>query len=303
MKLRQLRYFVALAEELHFGRAAEMLNIAQPPLSQQIKALEADLEVELFDRSTRPITLTGAGLALLRESRAILSQVARAEAIARREGARDAGRMVIGITGTAALEFASPVLKVLARRRPNVQLSLREMSSPAQLAALENGEIHIGFVRPPVLDERMSIRLVHKEAFYVALPSDHPKAADDGISLAELSGTPLVIFDREEAPGFRDLMLHVCRAAGYAPTTIQDAPQMTTMLCLVGAGLGCALVPASARRLSIAGVSFSPLVDYSPAIELYAVWLPEKQAPFVDDLLQAVNEVQLNTAQVIDDKS
>ncbi|MCZ4350996.1 LysR substrate-binding domain-containing protein [Roseovarius aestuarii] len=292
MNLRQLKYFIALAEELHFGRAAAILNIAQPPLSQQIKALEADLDVSLFDRSTRPIALTPAGLALLREGREIVSQVARAEAIARREGSKDAGRLVIGVTGTAALEFAAPVLKALSRRRPNVQVSLREMSSPAQLEALEKGDIHIGFVRPPVLDERMSIRLVHSEQFYVALPHDHPKAREKEVRLAELSGTPLVIFERDEAPGFRDLMLHVCRTAGYTPTTIQDAPQMVTMLCLVAAGLGCAMVPASARRLAINDVSFRPLVDYSPSIELYAVWMPEKQAPFVDDLLQAVSEAQ-----------
>lgn len=292
MDFRQLRYFVTLAEELHFGRAANILNIAQPPLSQQIKLLEGELEVSLFDRSSRPIKLTPAGLALLRESRAILSQVSRAEAIARQEGAGDAGRIIIGITGTAALEFAVPVLQALARRRPNVQVSLREMSSPAQLEALESGDIHIGFVRPPIMDERMSIRLVHKDPFYVALPKNHPKCYDEKVQLAELSGTPLVIFDREEAPGFRDLMLHLCRTAGYTPPIIQDAHQMTTMLCLVGAGLGCAMVPRSARRLAIEGVVFRPVADYSPAIELYAVWLPEKQAPFVDDLLQSAFEVQ-----------
>lgn len=300
MNFRQLRYFVALAEELHFGRAAAILNIAQPPLSQQIKALEAELDVSLFDRSTRPIGLTPGGMALLRESRAILSQVSRAETIARREGGKGVGRIVIGITGTAALDFAAPVLRVLSQRRPNVQVSLREMSSPAQLEALDKGEIHIGFVRPPVADERISIRLVYKEPFYVALPADHSKARDSKVRLAELSGTPLVIFDRDEAPGFRDLMLHVCRSAGYMPTITQDAPQMTTMLCLVAAGLGCALVPASARRMSIEGVCFRPLLDDSPAIELYAAWLPEKRAPFVDDLLQAVAEAQQFRAQDID---
>ncbi len=148
MNFRQLRYFVALAEELHFGRAAALLNIAQPPLSQQIKALEAELDVSLFDRSTRPIRVTPAGLALLREGRSILAQVSRAETIVRREGGEGAGRIVIGITGTAALKFAAPVLRVLSQRRPNVQVSLWEMSSPAQLDALEKGEIHIGFVVP-----------------------------------------------------------------------------------------------------------------------------------------------------------
>lgn len=288
MDIRPLRYFVALAEQRHFGRAAETLHIAQPALSQQIKMLEAELEVQLFDRSTRPIGLTAAGLALLREARVILSQLSRAEAIARREGAEDRGRLVIGITGTAAMEFAVPVLRTFGERRPNVQISLREMSSPAQLAALEDGEIHIGFVRPPVHDERISIRLVHTDPFQVALPEDHPKAAEERVRLAELSGTPLVIFDREEAPGFRDLMLHVCRSGGYTPTIIQDASQMSMMLCLVGSGFGCALVPRSARRMQIPGVVHRPLVDSCPMIELYAAWMPDNHAPFIDELLDVV---------------
>lgn len=296
MDIRQLRYFVTLAETRHFGQAAGLLHIAQPALSQQIKQLEDELQVELLDRSTRPVGLTSAGISLLREGREILSKVARAEALTRQESRKDGGRIVIGVTGTAALEFAGPVLRAFGKRRPNVQISLREMSSPDQLAALERGHIHIGFVRPPVEDERISIRLVHTEPFCVALPADHLQAQRDSIRLAELNGTSLVIFARDEAPGFRDLMLHVCRSAGYVPRTIQDAPQMTTMLCLVGGGFGCALVPVSARHLAIPGVVYRPLLDYSPLVELYAAWMPDKHAPFISELLDVIEKIQIRTS-------
>lgn len=293
MDTRQLRYFVTLAETRHFGKASELLHIAQPALSQQIKLLEDQLKVTLFDRSTRPVTLTAAGRSLLREGREILARLARAEALARQEGQKDGGRLVIGVTGTAALEFAVPVLRAFGKRKPNVQISLREMSSPEQLTALELGHIHVGFVRPPVEDDRMSIRLVHTDPFFVALPASHPLAGREAIRLADLNGTSLVIFARDEAPGFRDLMLHVCRAAGYVPDSIQDAPQMTTMLCLVGAEFGCAMVPASARRIAMPGVVYRPLIDYSPMVELYAVWMPDKHAPFIGELLDVIEKIQL----------
>ncbi|MBJ3777095.1 LysR family transcriptional regulator [Acuticoccus mangrovi] len=290
MDLRQLRYFVTLAEQRHFGRASELLNIAQPPLSQQMKALEADLGVELFDRSTRPIGLTPAGQTLLREARLILSQVARAEATTRRAGVGDGGRLVIGVTGTAALEFAAPALRAFGRRRPNVQLALREMSSPAQLVALAAGDIHLGFLRPPVPDDQFAIKLVHTDPFVVALPADHPRARQDAIRLAELNGAPLVIFESKEAPAFRDLILHVCRSAGFVPSMIQDAQQIMTMLCLVGSGMGIALVPRSARRLQIEGVVFRPLIDTSPDVELYAAWVPNDGASLAQDLLDLIDE-------------
>lgn len=289
MDLRQIRYFVVLAEQLHFGRAAELLHVAQPPLSQQIKALGAELRVTLIDRSTRPIALTPAGQALLREGRELLTQSARAQAAARHADAGDPSRLAVGITGSAALEFGGPLLKAFGAAHPSVQLSLREMSSPAQLTALESGSIQIGFVRPPVSDERFSIRLVHTEPLFVALPSDLPEAGHQAIRLKDLRGLPLVIFERKEAPGFRDLILHVCRSAGYIPTFIQDASQMSTILCLVGGGHGIALVPRCAQRMAISGVAFRPLLDEASKVELYAAWLPNNLSHHVENLLAAID--------------
>lgn len=292
MDIRLLRYFVTVAEQRHFGRAADILNMAQPPLSQQIRLLEDELAVKLFDRSSRPIELTAAGRTLLREARQILSQIKRAEALTRRAGRSEAGTFRIGITGSAALEFAAPVISIFTERFPEVQLSLLEMSSPAQMAALERGGIQIGFVRPPVISDEISSRMVHQEPFLVALPERHPLAHTTDLRLRDLAGTPLVVFDSIEAPGFRELILHVCHTLGYTPTVMQDGQQMTTMLCLVASGLGVALVPQSARRLALDGIVFRPVLEEAPLVELYAIWLRSRHDRLVHEMLAAIDDLR-----------
>lgn len=288
--LKHLRYFVVLAEQRHFGRAAEILHMAQPPLSQQIKVLEESLGVELFDRTVRPIELTASGRTLLREARQILAQVERAETNTRRAGTAENGQLRIGLTGTATLEFAAPVIALFKERFPHVQLSLEEMSSPQQQQAVQKGDIHIGFIRPPVIDENLEVSLVHQEPFIVALPTQHALASDDGIRLRELVDTPLVVFDSMDAPGFRDLIFHLCATADYRPPSIQEGHQVSTMLCLVASNAGFALVPQSARRIQIDGVTFQPLLDESPLIELYAICSRDKKAPFIEEFLSAIDD-------------
>ena len=289
MDLRHLRYFVTLAEQRHFGRAAEALNMAQPPLSQQIKALEDELGVTLFDRSTRPIALTRAGTVLFREARQILHHVSRARTATQRAGRGESGQVVVGTTGSAALDVQPPVLAAFRARCPQAQVALREMSSPDQTAALGRGDIHVGFVRPPILDDRLSARLVHREPFIVALPDSHSLAAAEAVSLADLNGTALVIFDPAEAPGFHDLIIHLCRTAGYDPAVTLSAAQMTTMLTLVAAAYGFALVPRSARRLALPGIAFRPLLDEPCLVDLYAVWIAARETPLVAELLAVLD--------------
>ncbi|WP_321944351.1 LysR family transcriptional regulator [Paraburkholderia tropica] len=290
LDLKHLRYFVALAEQRHFGRAAELLHIAQPPLSQQIRALEEFMGVTLFDRSVRPIDLTAAGRTLLREARQILAQVERAQSVTRRAGSAGQGVLRIGLTGTATLEFAAPVIALFRERFPDVQVSLSEMSSPQQQLAVQKGEIHIGLVRPPVLDDHLAVQLVDQEPFVIALPTAHPEAESEGLSIGKMAGTPLVVFSSEDAPGFRDLIFHLCATAGYQPTAIHEGHQVSTMLSLVAAGAGFALVPQSARRVQINGVSFHRLLDDSPLIDLYAISSREKPGQFAGEFLQAIED-------------
>jgi DNA-binding transcriptional LysR family regulator len=166
------------------------------------------------------------------------------------------------------------------------------MSSPAQMAALGKGDIQIGFVRPPVISDEISSRLVHQEPFLIALPERHPLAHTTDLRLRDLTGTPLVVFDSIEAPGFRELILHVCHALGYTPTATQDGQQMTTMLCLVASGLGVALVPQSARRLTLDGIVFRPVLENAPLVELYAIWLKGRHDPLVHEVLAAVDDLR-----------
>jgi len=300
MELRHLRYFVVLAEQRHFGRAAEILHMAQPPLSQQIKAMEEELQVTLFDRSVRPIDLTPAGKTLLREARQILQQMSRAQAMTKRVGRGQEGSLAIGVTGSAAAEFLPPILEAFYERWPEVTLSLREMSSPAQLLALEKGEIHLGFVRPPILDDTLGIRLVHQEPFLAALPDNHPLAGSAGIRLADLNGAALVIFDRDEAPGFRDLIMHLCQSAGFFPGRVQEAHQMVTMLALVAARIGVALVPRSARHLTPERVVLRPILDDTPLIELYAAWPRDRHSVLIEELLAVIDEARITHAVDLD---
>ena len=296
MELRHLRYFVALAEQRHFGRAATSLNMAQPPLSQQIRVLEEELNVKLFDRSVRPIELTQAGRVLLLEARQILAQAERAQVLTKRVGASGGAPFTIGITGSAALEFAPPVIAAFIDRVPEARLSLREMSSPAQIAALKGGEIDIGFVRGPVTDEEISIQLIYQEPYMIAMPASHPRAHARAPRLSDLNGSALVVFDSQEAPGFRESILQLCCAGNYQPTAIQSAYQMTTIMCLVASGLGIALVPRSARRIETEGVVFHSVQEDHPPVDLFAAWRKTDNAPYLEDLLAAIHQTQVRGA-------
>jgi DNA-binding transcriptional LysR family regulator len=291
MKLAHLRAFVMLAEERHFGRAAERLAMAQPPFSQQIKTLEEELEVTLVSRARRPIELTSAGRAFLHEARRILHQVEAARATARRVGAGYEGRLAIGVVGSAAVEFLPDILRRFRERWPAVTLSVREMPSPLQLEALVNGGLDLGFVRPPVVDPTLTVRVIAQEPFVIALPIEHAAAHRPALRLADLSGTPLVIFGEEEAPGFHGQIMHLCQRAGYAPSLVQEASQMTTMIALVAAGLGAAVVPRAARRLAIEGVCYRPIIDESPLADLCAVWRRDHANRGIAEMITLIDEL------------
>ncbi|TAM92766.1 LysR family transcriptional regulator [bacterium] len=272
MELRHLRYFMAVAEERHFGRAAEQLNMAQPPLSQQIRKLESELGVELFHRDRRPIDLTEAGRAFLEEARLTLAQAGHAMETARRAKRGLIGRITVGTVASATYNVLQNVLRTYRERFPDVRLTVRELSSPEQLLALEQRQIHIGFLRPPVTDEHLHVATVAREPFVIALPADHPLAKKKRISLRTLEQESLVLFPRSEAPGFRDQIVNICRSAGFEPRLVQEANQTDTMISLVAAGLGVTLMPASIQRLNLAGVVYRPVAEQTPPAELYAAW-------------------------------
>ncbi len=271
MELRQLRYFVAVAEELHFRRAAARLHISQPPLSQQISALESELGARLLERTRRRVELTPAGEAFLRDARTMLAELDVAAATARAIDAGQAGRLRVGFVGSALLSIVPSTVQRFRRARPDVEVELRERSTVEALRAVETGGIDVALVRPPI-DAGADLRteIVIRERTIAAVPAGHELAKLRRIPLGRLAGAPLVLFPRSQAPGFHDLLTGRLAATGTSPHVVQYAPEMLTIIGLVAAGIGVSPVPASVAHLALDGVTYRPLYR-APDTELVAV--------------------------------
>lgn len=288
MDLRQLRYFVAVAEELHFGRAAQRLRIAQPPLSQQIQRLERQVGFPLFERNRRKVTLTRAGQSLLAEARRAIAQADRVRETAERIRSGDAGHVRIAFVGSALYGILPAMLRRLREQAPDIELSVQEMESNDQLAALEDDLIDLGFVRPPLPHGALTARHLGTERLVAALPADHRLAGDPSIRLDALAGEPFVLFAQEHGTGFWNTVVHACTAAGFAPRIAYQAEHIHTMVGLVAAGFGVSLVPASVRQLSLSGVRYVAIEE--PAIELglALAWDQSRSFPALDRVVALI---------------
>lgn len=291
MELRHLRYFLAVAEELHFGRAAARLRIAQPPLSQQIRQLEEEIGVRLFDRTKRRVELTAAGVAFLEEVRRVFGQTERAVRTAQRASRGEVGRLAIGFMPAADLDLLPRVLRRWHARFPNVETELHGLLAGAQIDALQERRIQVAFVRPPVDETGLAVEPVQRDAVVVALPQYHALARRVRVPLAALTGEPLVLFPRRVAPGFHDLVFAACRGAGFAPRVAFESDSMQTNLGLVSAGLGYTLMPATIRNLRRAGVVYRPLSPPVPSIELLMVHRRDERSAVLGAFLQVAREV------------
>lgn len=283
-ELRHLRYFIAVAEELHFGRAAQRLNIAQPGLSQQIKALETELGVPLLLRNRRRVELTAAGHVFLEEGRRALAQLERAEKLARRAASGEIGRLAIGGTESATWVVLPQLVREFRKRHPNVDLTIREMPSPAQLAALRNAEIDIGFVRPPIGTEGLVARTVLEEKLGVILPKAHPLAKRSEIPITALRDQPLVVHPARPS-GWAEFMTGICRNAGFEPVVAQEASETATAVSFVAAGLGLTIVPISLKGLVRPGLAYRPVAKPAPTAKLLMVYRSAPLAPTLSKLL------------------
>jgi DNA-binding transcriptional LysR family regulator len=276
MELRHLRYFVAVAEERHVTRAAERLGMQQPPLSQQIRALEAELGVQLLRRRPRGVEPTEAGLAFLGEAQAILARLAAATAAARRIAAGEQGRLSIGVPPTAPFHpFVPGVIRTFREAWPLVTLTLEECLRAELVERLQDGRLDIAFFRADVaLPDGLVLHRLLEEPMVAALPADHPLAAEAGpaLTLAALSGETFIAYARQQGPALFEAMLAACLAAGFSPRLGQEAPRVTSALSLVAAGLGVTLVPASTRRVALEGLAYRPLAgDAVPSAVLAIV--------------------------------
>jgi len=279
MDLRHLRIFVAVAEELHFGRAAERLHMAQPPLSQAVRGLEDELGARLFERTSRSVRLTAAGAALLPAARALLEQAAAAARLARRVHLGEAGELAVGYMNPVMDAVLCRALARFRRERPDVAVRLRELPTPVQLEELRAGRLDIAFIR--LLDDAagqdlrgLELRVAVREPYVVALPEGHRLRRLRRVPLRELDGEPLILFPRAGMPRLHDAMLSALRAAGAVPRIVQEVSGKHASLALTAAGFGLCLVPESARDWRRRGVALRPLEPGLPEVRMAAAWRP-----------------------------
>jgi DNA-binding transcriptional LysR family regulator len=279
MELRHLRYFVAVAEELHFRRAAERLHMSQPPLSQQIRQLEEEVGAQLLARNQHRVELTAPGAAFLGRAREILDAVEAAALEARRVQRGEVGRLAVGFVGSAMYSFVPELLGAFREQHGDVALRLQELGTTEQLRQLEIGRIDIGFVRPRQPRPGLSIEPVYAEPVMVALPELHPLAAAPRVHIHDLTGEPLVLLTRAGSPGLRKTLAQVTDQLGGEEVIVQEAAEMQTVIGLVAAGVGISLVPESVRALQRSGVTYRPLAADAPTVELAAAWRTGDDSP------------------------
>lgn len=259
MELRLLRSFIVLAEELHFGRAAERLHIVQPALSMQIRALENELGAALFDRDRHRVELSSAGRLFLPEAQATLAQAARAAQVVKSATAGEIGVVRLGFVSSVLPDLLPTLIRGLHARFPQIELELKDMATPDQLAALKSNRIDFGFVRLPVDDKRVMTRTVLEEPFLVALPAGHPLCCLSEITPADLAGHPAFVLARRFAPGLYDELLLAMSRSGETLAIRQELGEFTTMVALIAAGMGIGIVPALAMVAKPDNVEMRPL--------------------------------------------
>ena len=293
-ELRQLRYFVAVAEEMHFGRAARRLHMTQPPLSQTIQALEAALGTPLFVRTNRSVALTSAGVALLPEARRILLQAASLPDLAQRAAAGEIGRMSLAFVSTADYSVLPAFLREFRAVYPQVQIDLREATSDVQLEDLLQGRIDAGLLIPPLSDKAkidLDYATVLSEPLILAAPHGLKGLRGKSVvSLADFSEQPLIIFPRRIAPALHDAILACFHEAGLTPHIAQEAIQMQTIVGLVSADMGIALVPQSVSNLKRPGVEYRPLAGKSPVVETGLAWRRDNHSPVLRAFLELLRK-------------
>ncbi|MBV7562243.1 LysR substrate-binding domain-containing protein [Pseudomonas sp. sia0905] len=288
-ELAQLRCFTTVATELNFRRAAERLNMTQPPLSRQIQLLEHSLGVELFTRSTRSVALTAAGRAFFIEAQNLLERAHQAAASARRFAAGDIGSVSISFVGSAVYEFLPRVIAEARLNQPQVKISLSEMNTHQQHEALRTRRIDLGIVRQPLLQAGYENECLVREPFVLAIPRQHPLAAVGQVGVRDLDGAPFLMYSHAAYPPFNELLTGMFRSAGVAPEYVQWLGSSLTILALVNAGMGLALVPRCATNVVFKDVCFRE-IDLGEGIqsELHLTWRSNNDNPACLMLLEAI---------------
>lgn len=288
MDIKQLQCFLAVARELNFSRAAAHLNMTQPPLSRQIARLEQALGVRLFVRTPQAVTLTLAGQALLPEVRQLMASFSELREIARRVDQGQMGRIRIGFVGSTIYTSIPALLGRFRRLHPQISVDLQQLTVAKQTALLLHEEIDVGIIRQAISHPRLATRCIGREAFIAALPLDHRLALKSHVRLRSLADEPLVAFSRHEAPAIHEQLRRMCERAGFSPRIVQEAHPMSTVVGLVGAGSGVAIVPESMGSLAFKNVAYRPLLGTRELSEFFVVWRRDDPAPILKNFLSVV---------------
>lgn len=293
VELRHLRYFLAVAEELHFGRAAKRVHIVQPTLSAQIARLEEDLGVQLLDRTKRSVKLTEAGRVFLEEARRTLDQSERAAREARRAADGETGRLAVGLVGSATYSVLTEVLSLYHKRFPEVALALREMNTVDQVEALYDERIEVGFLHLPsgYENDDLEVKAFSREPLMAVLPRVHPLSSARRVPLETLAGEPFVIPSQKQEPGYYEQLVAVCERAGFAPKVVQEVSEMQVGLSLSAMGVGIGLLPAAVRSLKATGTVYRKLAEPVPEMELSVARRRGAMSPVVRTFFDVAEQV------------
>jgi DNA-binding transcriptional LysR family regulator len=289
MNLRHLRHFIAVAEELHFTHAADRLRIAQPALSRSIRMLEEELGVNLLERTQRRVRLTPAGRLYLDRAVRILQDIDRANEDVRRASAGEAGRLSIGFIHSSTYSVTPVILEHYRARYPDVELVLNEFTIWDQLTALKDNVIDVAILRPPVNDTGIDSFTFRSERFLIVVPQSHALARLQSASVSELRDVDWVFFSQQQSPLFHSRIIAMCERAGFAPRVSQYATQIHTVLGLVRAGIGVAVVPSVARNMTIPGIHFLEIEEKPAPVQIALAWRQADNSPTVAAFRQIVS--------------
>ncbi|WDR07275.1 LysR substrate-binding domain-containing protein [Devosia rhodophyticola] len=285
MEMRQIRYFVAVAEELNFGRAARRENISQPPLSIQIKNLETELGLVLFERTKRSVKLTEAGSVFLTAARAILATAAAGTDAAQRAHRGETGEITIGFVHSASVNYLSSLVGAFRRDYPDISFKFHEATVSEQIEALDRGAIDVGIIRPPVERDDIEAFTVVREGFYIAVPRSHRLFGQNSVKLEALRNDRFVFYPPERSPAFHRQLIGMCTAAGFLPDIAVQANTMYTAIGLAGAGAGVAIIPESLTVVAVPSVGYLKIEAVTEFAELCLAFRKGNQSRATQSLL------------------
>ena len=291
MEFRQLRYFVTVAQELHFGKAAERLQITQPALSKQIRVLETELAIELFIRTKRTVKLTKAGEVFLEQAQQLLQQAERAIKLAKRTALGEVGRLTIGFTATATYTVLPELIGRFRVRYPQVEVEMLELCTEAQVTALNQGEIDLGFLHPPIDSRGLELYPILAEEFVAVLPKQHYLLSKQSLSLKDLAQESFILHPRLEGPFLYDGFFKLCHQAGFQPQIVKEVGSHQTRICFVAAGMGITFIPIGLQRLVNKDLVCKLIEDLPIKLELAAAWRSVVTMPILPEFLRLLRTI------------